>query len=714
MTTFLVASVLSGVLLAGIFVPAAGSAGLVVKAGPKVFDALPAEFDILPPSEQSTLLAADGSVLATFYSENRIIVPLEEISPHLIDAIITIEDRRFYEHKGIDPNGMARAAINNLADESTQGASTITQQYVKNTLLEAGLQEGNQDKIDSATEQTISRKLREARYALALEQKMSKDDILMGYLNISPFGTNVYGVEAASRLYFSKHASELNIPESALMAGLVKSPIQYDPFNDPEAAKNRRDTVLAAMLAEEKITQEEFDEATALTIEDMLNPNFTPQGCAGAGNAAYFCEYARQFLLQSDQFGKDEAERKQKLLRGGLTIKTTLDPNMQKAAFEEITSLIGVNDGSGANTALVSRDVKTGRVLAMAQNTNFGVPTESDPQATQTNFNVERALGGGDGFSAGSTLKPFTTLQWFREGKSVWTKLGSHSTTFQAHEWNIPCAPEYASTWTVGDVDGKRGTFNVIDATAYSVNRVFAEMATQLNMCEIFDGMAALGISEPDGSPHKPYPPQIIGAPATPLALAGAYGALANEGVLCKPMPVNEVLDRNDEVLVKYEPSCEQAVPAREANLVSTVLQKVSQTPSYYGVAIDRPHIAKTGTAELNSNLWVAGSTAQVATAVWAGHANASSMSMNNIYANGVQWGFVYGGTFTGPVWHDYMTRVTADMEWVSLPQGDLGPMPLPPRTEPSERGQSGNGNANSGGNANNEGQGDSEGEDDD
>ncbi|MDO5049136.1 MAG: transglycosylase domain-containing protein [Actinomycetaceae bacterium] len=699
LTTFLVASVLSGILLAGIVVPAAGAAGIMVKSGPKVFDSLPAEFEILPPSEQSTLLAADGSVLARFYSENRIIVPLDEISPHLQEAIVAIEDRRFYEHEGIDPDGMVRAAVNNLSSDSTQGASTITQQYVKNTLLEAGLQRGDQDLIDAATEQTVARKLREARYALALENKMSKDEILTGYLNIAPFGTNVYGAESSSRLYFSKSAKDLTVPEAALMAGIVKSPTQYDPLYHPEAAKNRRDTVLAAMLAQEMITQEEFDQATALEIEDMLKPDYTPQGCAGAGNAAHFCEYTRQYLLASDKFGKDESERKQKLLRGGITIKTTLNPAMQKAAFEEATNAIPVNDPSGANTALVTREVKTGKILAMAQNTNFGIPTEADPSATQTNFNVSKAMGGGDGFSAGSTLKPFTMLQWFREGHTVWERVGGHPRQFLAHEWNIPCAPEHAADWPVGDVGGKAGTFNVIDATAQSVNRAYAEMATHLNMCEIFDGMAALGIGKPDGTPYDPKPAEIIGAPATPLALAGAYSALANQGVLCEPMPVTEVLDRNDKPIVTYEPVCNQAVPAKEANQVAAVLQRVASGPFYSGTNIGRPHIAKTGTASQNSNLWVAGATPQVATVGWAGYARASSKSLNGIYANGVQYGYVYGGTLTGPMWRSYMARITEGMEYAGFAPADLGtppPPPAPAQTEDGDgQGNQGNGQGN-------------------
>lgn len=687
LTTFLIASVISGVLLAGLFVPVAGAAGIVVKSGPKVFDSLPAEFEILPPSEQSTLLASDGSVIANFYSEKRIIVPLDEISPHLQDAIIAIEDRRFTEHKGIDPEGMARAAVNNLANESTQGASTLTQQFVKNTLLEAGLQRGDQDLIDEATEQTISRKLREARYALALEKKMSKQEILAGYLNIAPFGTNVYGAEAASKLYFSKSAKDLNVPESALMAGIVKSPTQYDPLYHPEASQGRRDIVLSAMLAQEKITQEEYDQAIATPVDDMLNPDFRPQGCAGAGNAAYFCEYVRQSLLQSEQFGADEAERKQKLLRGGLTIKTTLNPSMQAQAWAAITSQVPVNDPSEANAALVTRSVKNGGIMAMVQNTNFGIPTESDPQATQTNFNVAREYGGGDGFPAGSTLKPFTMLEWFHEGHTAWERVGGHGNQFYANEWNIPCAPEFADNWEVGDLSGKTGTYNVIGATEQSVNRAYAEMASRLNICAIFEGMKKLGLHKPDGEPYDPYPSAIIGAPATPLSLAGAYGALANQGVLCDPMPVQEVLDRENNLMVKYEPQCKQAVNKEDANKVAAVLQQTAQGPFYAGTNIGRPHIAKTGTTDDNSNLWMAGATPQISTVVWSGFARASSRPMNNLTINGVYYDYVYGGTFAGPMWHDYMSKAAAYYQVEEFAAADLGtPPPPPPAPAPKDQ----------------------------
>lgn len=683
--TFLVSSILSGVLLAGLVVPAAGVAGITVKAAPRVFDTLPTEFDILAPSEISTITTADGKVLAKFYAENRVIVAFDQISDNMKNAILAIEDKRFYEHKGIDPEGMARAAVHNLKSEGTQGGSTLTQQYVKNTLLETGLQKGDQDLIESATEQTISRKLREARYALALEQKMSKDDILLGYLNIAPFGTNVYGVEAASQLYFSHSAAELTVAESALLAGVVKSPAAYDPTHNPEEAKERRNTVLGTMLAQKKITQEEYDEAVGLEIEDMLNVSTATSGCAAAGNAAYFCDYVIASLMASEDFGKDEAERKQKLLRGGLTIRTTLNSTMQEYAYEAAIDRVPIDDPSGANTAIVSRDPKTGYILAMAQNTRYGLPSEDDTRATQTSFNVDKAHGGGDGFQGGSALKPFTLLQWFKEGHTAWERVGGHSTQFQAREWNIPCSPGHAGNWTVGEAARREGSFSVLQATELSVNRAFAHMASQVNLCGIFEGMKALGITQPDGSMIEPYPAEIIGAGATPLTMAGAYGAFANEGVLCEPMSVISVTDRDGEISNEFEPSCHQAVDKEAAMKVTAVLRRNGDSAGYSNVRIGRPIIAKTGTTDKNDNLWLVGGTPQVITAAWAGYGHASTTSVAYQTINGVYYGALYGGTFSGPMWAQYMRNAMADYPVESFNEGNLGSPPPPPRPSPEE-----------------------------
>lgn len=253
---FVLFAVIIGILGAGIAVPAVGAIGATMRAVPTTFEELPDDLVLVPPSEESRMLDSEGREIARFFSTKRIVVDSEHMAPTIKDAILAIEDHRFYDHYGIDPDGLVRAAINNLNNRSTQGASTITQQFVKNMLMEKGIQEGDQDQIDAAQEPSLERKLREARYAMGLESTMSKDDILEGYLNIAPFGPNIHGVEAASRAYFSISANELSLNQAALLAGLVQSPVEYDPLKNPEAAQGRRDLVLAAMLKYDFITQE--------------------------------------------------------------------------------------------------------------------------------------------------------------------------------------------------------------------------------------------------------------------------------------------------------------------------------------------------------------------------------------------------------------------------------------------------------------------------
>ncbi|NCD19468.1 MAG: penicillin-binding protein, partial [Actinobacteria bacterium] len=339
---FLLVSGVGGFLMAGMAVPFVTAAGTVANSTTGLFNELPTELDIDKPSEQSIMLAADGSVLATFYADNRIIVGYEDIAPSMRDAIVAIEDRRFYEHNGVDPEGMARAFVSNTFNNSTEGASTLTQQYVKNIFIERGRVTGDQEIIEEATEQTYGRKLQEARYAIALEEKYSKDEILTGYLNIAQFGASVYGVEAAARAYFSKSASELTVSESALLAGVPQAPGKWDPLRNPENAIARRDQVLSDMLELGFITRAEYNEATALTIEEMLNPQTISSGCGSAGTAAYFCEYVVKELLNNESFGETVDARRALLLRGGLVVETTLDPKHQKAAYDAVASTVPV------------------------------------------------------------------------------------------------------------------------------------------------------------------------------------------------------------------------------------------------------------------------------------------------------------------------------------------------------------------------------------
>lgn len=679
-SAFVTTSVLSGIVAAGVVAPTAAVVGVTATTAPEVFDSLPAEFEILPPSEKSTIVTADGKVITSFYAENRIVVPLENISENLQKAIVAIEDKRFYEHKGIDPDGMARALVNNLQNRSTQGASTLTQQFVKNTLLENGLQKGDQTLVDEATEQTLTRKLKEMRYALALEQKIDKKQILAGYLNIAPFGPNVYGAEASAQRYFSHSAKELSINEAALLAGLVKSPVEYDPLQYPEAAQQRRDIVLDEMLRQKIITAEDHQAAKSTPIADILKPNLKPQGCGGAGVYAYFCDYVIQDLLRSDQLGATIDERRRNLQRGGFTIKTTIDSRLEGLAHQAVIDRVPVNFPDGINAVIVSTDPRNGHIKAMAQNTIYEPPNDTNPGATFNSLAVGREHGGQNGFVAASTLKPFTLLEFFRKGHSAWELTAGHPENFRFEEFKA-CGQQLPAgqVWHVGEAGPKPGTFNAIGATVNSVNRSFAHMATQLDLCDIMNGMRDLGIKQQNGEPHSAqHPSNIINAVATPLQMSTAYGAFANSGIICEPMAITEVLDRDGNPIAKFEPKCRQATDEVSARKVTTVLNRTAASPSYAGIHIGRPIIAKTGTGENSANLWVLGGTPQLITAAWVGRSVESSRTLNGVTLNGVTYNPAYGINVTAPMWRNYMVRAHEGVEVLDFKYGDIGQPPMP------------------------------------
>jgi membrane peptidoglycan carboxypeptidase len=320
-------AVVAGLISAGLVMPAIGAAGATARGGVGFFEALPAELEQSPLAQQSRILYSDGSTLATFYSENRIVVPLDKISPVMRKAQVAIEDTRFYEHGGVDPRGVIRAAVNNASSSSsTQGASTLTQQYVKLTLQENALYAGNKAAARAAVAKDVSRKVQEMKYAIALEKKLSKDQILEGYLNIAYFGDGAYGVETAARHFFGIPAAKLSLPQAALLAGLVQQPGPYNPTAHPKAATDRRNVVLARMLQTGAISQRQHDQAVKTRL--TLNMKRTSNGC-DASKAAFFCNYVYQLLTKSKILASTPEASAEMVKRGGLTVRTTLDRDMQ-------------------------------------------------------------------------------------------------------------------------------------------------------------------------------------------------------------------------------------------------------------------------------------------------------------------------------------------------------------------------------------------------
>ncbi|MDO5672967.1 MAG: transglycosylase domain-containing protein [Actinomycetaceae bacterium] len=678
------ASAVAGIFLGGFALPIVGSLGVVANAGVTTFEELPEEFDIAPPSQISTMLAADGSVMARFYAENRIAVPSDQVTDWLKEGTVSIEDRRFFEHKGVDAEGLARAFINNAAGGDLQGASTLTQQYVRNVLIERGRVEGDKSLVDDALAQTPERKIREIKYSISLEKKLSKDEILEGYMNIAQYGPSVYGVEAAARHYFSKSANDLTLAESALLAGMPQSPNGHDPLTNPESARNRRDAVLAAMLRDGHITQAQHDEARAIPIADMLrNVSTTPQGCGLAGDNAYFCSWVTNELLRAPEFGKTYAERQRLLLRGGLTIHTTMDPVKQAAAVTAVTGAVPKGDSSNLKMALSSVEPGTGKIQALAQNTDFGVDP-GNAYVTETSYNADVLHGGESGFGTGSTFKAFTLAQWYLEGKGGYDTVGGKY-FIPKSKWKIPCAPDVAADFPIVDIGGQRGASSVVRATQLSTNAAFADMASQMNLCDISNLAASLGVTQKDGTPFKPNPSFVLGTgSATPLAMTNAFATFAARGTYCKPIAITEVRDYTGKEYEVPDAECHQALPPSVADKMNQTLAQVVAHESAR-VGIGRPAAGKTGTTNNYSNTWFVGYTPQLAAGVWLGHSEGNK-PVQNVTINGRYYNIVYGSMVSAPTWRAYMREAVADMPVQRFTPINLGGKPTEePSEEPSE-----------------------------
>ena len=663
---FLSVSSLMGVVTAGMLVPVAGPTALAAKSVPSVFNELPGDLQTVAPAEESQLLDSSGGVIAHFYDKQRIVVPSANIADVMKKAIVAIEDKRFYEHNGVDATGIARALVTNLGDSGRQGASTITQQYVRNSLAERGYLEGDADQVSAATEQTTERKLREIKYALALEKTQSKDEILTGYLNIAPFGPITYGVEAASQRYFSKSASELNYLEAALLAGLVQSPVQYDPLTHPEAAQERRDTVLATMLDQGVITQEEYDEGIATSVDSMLHPTVSSEGCSGADSSkAYFCDYVLSQFLEDPTFGATRIERERLLKTQGITIRTTLDTAKQDAAYAALTNAIPVGDASGLNDALVSLDPRTGKVLAMAQNTTYGIESGQ----TMANYSAD------GNFQVGSTFKVFTLLQWFKEGHSAYETVGSANTFYPNGSFKCDGRSITTEGYQVNDLAGKTGTMNVVRATGQSVNQAFVNMASRVDFCSIFETAYDMGITE-DGEVPAPFPANILGSvSSSPLHMASVFATIANSGQQCKPQSIESVTDRDENVLKEFAADCKEVISPDLANKTAALL--TASAGQYYTstrLGDGRPFAAKSGTTDGHANTWLTGFTPSLATSAWVGHGDNSSQEVSGVVINGVYHSEIFGETYVGQnIWAPYMTQALAGTPVEAVSNANIG-----------------------------------------
>ncbi|WP_136517967.1 penicillin-binding protein [Cellulomonas telluris] len=699
LVSFLLVAVLGGVLAAGLLLPGVAAANSATDLSVTAFEEIPDELEQRPLPEKSEILAADGTLLATFYQQNREVKPLAEIAPIMQQAVIAVEDRRFYEHSGVDVAGMARAAVA-TAMGKTQGASTLTQQYVKNVLVDAAelaeTQEERQAIIDAAREskgaEGVARKLREAKIAITLEQTMTKDEILEKYLNIAPFGASVYGVESAARYYFGKSAKDINYLEAATIAGITQSPSALDPVGPADEAPEvkaqrqakseaRRNQVLKDMAREKYITADELAAGLATPIAQTLNPQPLKQGCMGAGDvvagSGFFCDYVTKVIANDPVFGETRRERNNRLYRGGLTIRTTLDPVEQTAADQEVKAGVPVDDPSGVASAIVTVEPGTGKILAMAQNRNFSVAKDGPHTDTAVNYSTSFEYGGSQGFAPGSTFKVFTLLEWLKKGHSLNETVNGSRLRYEPREFQS-CIRLSGEAWEFGNSEGGRAIpQSVLDATRNSVNSAYVAMAKQLNLCDIMQGAADIGVTQagdpnsttqwgtPGNAPFNGTPANVLGSDSTsPLQIAAAYATFASNGTYCRPIAITSVTDTNGEELPVPSADCRPG--AIDPQVAAAMNYALSNVWTGTAKSLGRPAYTaagKTGTTTGNENTWFAGYNPLRATAVWVGYSE-NFRSMNGQTINGqTYWRGPYGSSIAAPTWKRYMDRVMADKQ---------------------------------------------------
>src|SRR5918997_1304360 len=360
---FVIVSVLAGVLVAGLFVPFVGMAGVSGRAAASELDNLPADLSTPAPATRSTVLMGNGKILAYFYDENRIPVSLSKIAPVMRQAQLAIEDHRFYEHGALDFKGTLRALIRNTTTDDVQGGSSITQQYVKMVQIQACTAKGDTECVKEAQETTLERKIRELRYAIALEKKFTKDEILTRYLNIAYYGKGAYGVEAAAQYYYGIKASELNLAQAAMLAGLVQNPDTVNPVRNASAALDRRDVVLNRMTELKLVTPAEAQKAKKASF-DPKKVKPTRNGCPGT-RYPFLCDYVYKSLLKTPSLGKTVEDRENMVKRGGLTIETEIDPRSMDLAQKNVNNVVGPRDPIISTMNMIQPG--TGLIVAMAQ-----------------------------------------------------------------------------------------------------------------------------------------------------------------------------------------------------------------------------------------------------------------------------------------------------------------------------------------------------------
>ena len=652
-------SALAGLIIAAVFVPAAAFTAVTANNVSHAVVDLPLKLEDVPAAQTTRLLASDGSLLAYFYEENREDVPLDKISDDMKDALLSIEDGRFYQHGALDLKGTLRALVNNASETSqTQGGSSITQQLVKLTLVQ---QATTKEQVRAATKPSIARKVRELKLAIAYEQEHTKKEILERYFNIAYFGDGSYGIKSAANHYFSVSPDKLDVRQAATLAGLVKNPVEFDPRVYPERALQRRNTVLSVMAANGKIPQQDAEKLQAEPLGLKLTS--FPNGCV-TSKAAFSCDYIRRYLLAEPALGATVQDRRTRLERGGLTIKSSIDVRMQKAINKAVTSTVAPKDKAIGSIALV--EPGTGKVRGVSQSRPMG----RDKKAGESyiNYAVPRKFGDSGGFPAGSTFKMFTVTAALKKAIPVTKTYNAPKYLTMPAGTYFDCTGGGTGTWKVAN-STTSGRKNMYTGLRQSVNTYFAQLERDAGLCNTVKAAESMGITVPfdpkTGVTNQVGPFTLGVTSVSPLTMAAAYATPAGGGMFCEPQPVDAIVDMDGKVIKEYTKQCNRVMTkdaAAQINDILTGLQKPGGFGYANGTALRIPSAAKTGTTQDNKAVWYMGYTPELVAASMIAGANAkgvpTSLAGTSLRGVPVSFAQVGGSSLAGPMWKKAMGTI--------------------------------------------------------
>ena len=580
------------------------------------------------PSERSYVYAADGSVIAVLHAEeNRSPVTLEQVPPILVDAILDVEDERFWQHGPIDLRATLRALASNAESGGVvQGGSTITQQLVKNLLL--------------TPERQVDRKVKEALLSVQMEKRFTKQQILEQYLNLVYFGNGAYGVQAAAETYFGEGVEKIDAVQAALLAGMISNPVGYDPVQNPDAAVRRRNLALDRMAQVGHVAAADADRLKLVPL-----PTSVRQPLPQVDD--YFVEEVKRRLLDDPRLGETATERYNAVFRGGLRIYTTVDPRLQRAAEQRVAAGVPRNT-QGFTAALVALEPATGKVRALVGGQGFD----------KSHFNLVTQAQR----QPGSSFKLFTLLAMLEAG------YGPNSTV----DGTAPCKVKFPGITNVTPIDNSEGeaggTMPMTKATALSVNCAFVRVAATIGLDKVAEMAHRLGIT----SHIDEVPSMVIGSEeVSPLEMAAAYATLPTDGVYHQPQFIDRVVDRDGKELIAESSVHKQVLDADTARIATQMLTGVVENGTGTRAALPGHDVAgKTGTTDDYTNAWFVGFTPELATAVWMG-SPAGNVPMRNV--GGVR---VFGGTYPAFIWHNFMTDAFAGRPTAKFAEPDRGAIP--------------------------------------